>query len=242
MKFISNPNLPDKKVNGVIISDINLEIINELQNNYHIECISPSPLSEVTGSERFHADMSVFHFGNELFICDKDNTVVKSLKALGSRILTSSGITAKTPLLNACIINNRLLCNPDTTDDAIIDFCIKNNYSILPVKQKYVRCSVAIVSDNSIITSDNGIAAVCEKEKIDYLKIQPGNIKLEGYEYGFIGGCCGLIDRDLLVFSGKIEMHPDYENIRRFARNYGVYIDSLSNSELYDIGGIMPIF
>ena len=73
------------------------------------------------------------------------------------------------------------------------------------------------------------------------LKIQKGFISLPGYDYGFIGGCCGKLSKNILAFTGKIESHPDYNNIKDFCRNYNVNVLSLTNDDLLDIGGILPI-
>ena len=40
---------------------------------------------------------------------------------------------------------------------------------------------------------------------------------------------------------GNVELHRDFENMRDFAKNYGVELYSLSNGQLYDIGGIIPV-
>ena len=67
------------------------------------------------------------------------------------------------------------------------------------------------------------------------------DIQLDGYDYGFIGGCCGFIDKNTLVFSGNVKLHKNYEDIKAFAGNYKVDVVSLSNEMLYDIGGILPV-
>ena len=46
---------------------------------------------------------------------------------------------------------------------------------------------------------------------IDVLLIRPGYIELPGYPYGFIGGTNGNLSKDIIVFSGSLKEHPDYE-------------------------------
>ena len=46
------------------------------------------------------------------------------------------------------------------------------------------------------------------------LLISSGDIKLEGYDYGFIGGASGKISDNTVVFFGNAEMHPYYSSIR----------------------------
>ena len=243
MNFFRNPNLPDRAVRGVIMSDKLPELCAQLRKNYGTEIISPSPLRSVTGSERFHADMCICHTGGNHFVCDKDNTkLIGKLAGIDAYVEKCEGITAANPLLNACFLGDNVICNIKKTSTQILKKCHESNFRILNVRQSYARCSAAVVSSNALITSDEGIYSLCKKEMIDCLLIPSGNIQLEGYDYGFIGGCCGLIDKDLLVFTGNIKKHPSYLDIKAFSKNFGVYIESLSDLNLYDIGGILPIF
>ena len=54
---------------------------------------------------------------------------------------------------------------------------------------------MAVVSNKAIITSDKVIAHEAKKVDLDVLLIPPGDIILPGLDYGFIGGCCGLIEK-----------------------------------------------
>ncbi len=240
-KYIDFPNLPESEVTEVIMSGDRLFIC-ELMNNYHINILLPCPLKNIDGSEKYHADMAVCHLGGNKFVMDENNReLINGFVSLGADVSVSGGIDAKNPKLNVCFLKDRVICNKDKADRKILDFCLKKNIGILHTKQSYSACSTAVVNENAVITADNSIYGVCIKNGIDVLKINEGYIRLDGYDYGFIGGCCGLIDKDLLVFSGDITRHPDCENIKAFTKNYGVDIASLGKSELYDIGGILPI-
>lgn len=71
--------------------------------------------------------------------------------------------------------------------------------------------------------------------------LSKGQIKLSGYSYGFIGGCCGFIDKSTLVFTGKIDSHTDSKKIKKFLDKYNVNALELTKNCLTDIGGIIPI-
>ena len=241
-RFISSPNLPENMVSHVIMSDYIIDAVNEIKTNFIISVTVPDSISDITGSEKYHADMGTCHLGGNRFIIDSSNQSVKEkLIELDAKYELCSGISEKEPLLNVCILGKKILCNIRKTEKRIIDFARENNMKIIHTNQGYTKCSVAVVSENAVITSDKGIAALCNKENIDVLLIKEGFIDLEGYPYGFIGGCCGKISPEILAFSGKIESHPDFENINSFALNYNINIISLSNKPLYDIGGIHPI-
>lgn len=140
---------------------------------------------------------------------------------------------------NCANIGKRIICNKKYTNKAILNFAEENNIDIIDVKQGYAKCSICKVSDNAIITEDSGIAKAALKNKIDVLKIEKGFVRLNGYEYGFIGGCSGLLKKSLLAFNGCIELHPQYDSIKSFCDKYSVSIVSLSDERLYDIGSII---
>lgn len=72
--------------------------------------------------------------------------------------------------------------------------------------------------------------------------LSKGQIKLSGYSYGFIGGCCGFIDKNLIAFNGKLSTYNDAGKIKNFLRKYNVNYVELTDKPLTDIGGIVPIF
>lgn len=74
------------------------------------------------------------------------------------------------------------------------------------------------------------------------LLISSGDIKLEGYDYGFIGGASGKISDNTVVFFGNAEMHPCYSSIRELCLKNKIGIKILcKNMPLTDVGGIVKI-
>ena len=240
--FLEYANLPRGNVTCVVVSDIIPELLTELVNNYSIKVVVPSPLNKISGSEKYHADMSFFHLGMNRFILDKNNNDLKKhMEKIGGIITDCDQISASVPKLNACLLKDVMICNKTITDENIRNYCNEKKIKLLHTKQRYAKCSTAIVTDNAVITTDESIYRICKEEGIDVLKVRNEGIDLYGYNYGFIGGCCGLISNNLLAFSGAIQNHPDYNNIKAFAGNYGISIISLGSNKLYDIGGIIPV-
>lgn len=243
--YVKNPNLPENKVSYVIMSDYKPEFIKELES-FEIKTIIPDKLDGILGAEAYHADMTVCHIGENKFITAKNNkTLTEKLCSINAEVTESieavSGTYPKITSLNVCIFGNNLICNTKFTDKNIIDICRENKFHIFHTNQGYTKCSSVVISSNAIITADESIYKLCRENKIDVLKIFPGDIILDGYDYGFIGGTCGFIDKNTLAFSGNIKLHKNYYDIRNFAQNYGVDLLSLSNDKLCDIGGILPI-
>ena len=160
--------------------------------------------------------------------------------------LNIDAVTVKSPVscvyprdigLNAAVVGDYLICNVKYTDETVLEHADK----IIDVKQGYAKCSVCMVDENSIITSDAGIYSAAKKNNIEVLLISKGHITLDGYNYGFIGGCSGLISKNKLAFTGSIAVHPDYEKIKKFCEGRGVEIVSLSNEKLYDYGSMFIV-
>ena len=242
-EFVSKPNIPERKVKCAVISELVPDIVNELQR-LGIRTIISQRLDSVEGSESAHADMSLFHVGNEqIYVSRNISPVLRDrLVSEGMSVTyTEMPVTAKAPCLNACLIGDKVICNTKLIDKGLMKKLSDSGKQILHTNQGYAKCSTAVVNENAVITADNSIYELCRRNDIDVLHIEYGHIMLEGYPYGFIGGSCALLSPDTLAFFGDISKHPDYSNIRSFTKNHGVDIISLSNQELYDVGGIIAI-
>lgn len=192
-----------------------------------------------------HPDMLMF-FGDKLY-CHKKyyETAAKSLEkaALCSGLeisVSDEEHSEKYPndiLFNAAEVGSCLFCNKAYTSALLLEYAKKRGLTLVNVRQGYAKCSVCIVSSNAAITSDRSIAVAMEKQGVDVLFISPGGIRLDGMNYGFIGGASGA-DAENVFFCGAISSHPDGEKIDRFCREHQKTPISLSNEPLYDVGTI----
>ena len=161
-------------------------------------------------------------------------------------------------IYNAACTGKYFIHNTKHTDPELLDF-IKNQPSgtpeepadnlnshqsetagtieIISVPQGYTKCSTLIIDENSIITSDVGIYNSCYS-KLDVLLIDKGHIRLQGFDYGFIGGTSGRVG-DTIIFNGDITQHPDYEKIAAFIESRGLKIKYFAEYPLEDIGSII---
>ena len=200
--------------------------------------------------ESSHADMQALNIDNKAVILLKDNIYLNSQiidKTKNSSIefiFTEKAFDEfKYPecvKLNIAIVGHYAICNFKYSDKAVINTLKKYNYELINVNQGYAKCSVSVVGDEAVITSDNSIFRAVQG-KIDCLKIQEGHIYLCEKYGGFIGGSSFLSDKSTLAFTGDITAHPDYINIKSFCRNHGVDVMSLSKSPLCDVGGVVVI-
>lgn len=108
------------------------------------------------------------------------------------------------------------------------------------VKQGYSKCSMLNVGDGGVITSDRGIAkALARKEGVEVCTIEPGDVVLEGMEYGFIGGTGGMVSESEIVLSGSYSDHRSKEKIDGFLKARKLKVTLTSNSKIVDLGSII---
>ena len=192
----------------------------------------------------YHADLSFFFDGMDtLFIAKEFSAFEDELKQYVSNVVVlNKKLSEKYPgdvLLNCVCVGKNLICNTDTVYQEIVGKMKTSGYNIINVKQGYTKCSVVPVSESALITDDESIFSECRNHGLDVLKVQKGSVYLEGFDYGFIGGTCGLVDNEL-IFNGDITSHPDFDSIDLFLKKYGIIPVSFEN-KLTDIGSIISI-
>ncbi len=242
--FINKANLPDKKVRTVIAGNLP-EYTKELFNKDGIEVLEIISESVLSTPVSFHADLQCIHLKNERILLNKNQTDLKiELENLGFNVDLFEIKKGEHPFdccVNAAFIGNKVICKFDILEEKLKKYIVDNKLNVINVNQGYSKCSVCIVDDNSIITEDESVKNTCEKHGFDVLFIRKGFVRLDGYDYGFIGGASFKTDKDTLAFIGKVENHPDYERIRDFTSKKGIRIRSYSDFELTDVGSIIPI-
>lgn len=140
---------------------------------------------------------------------------------------------------NAACTGKFFIHNFDITAPELLQAARDMGMTMINVKQGYAKCNVAIVDENSIITSDRGIAAACEEHPdLEVLLIEPGYIRLDGFETGFIGGATGIVGNEF-VFNGNIGIHPDFARILEFIESRGLTPKWFPEYQLTDIGSIL---
>ena len=201
--------------------------------------IDTKPIKALYTEVEGHGDMQI-HIVNGKAICEPTvyNYYLKKLKNVDV-ICGSVAINGKYPediAYNTCAIGNTAVCKVSNTAPEII-----NEYkNIIDTRQGYAKCSLCVLNDYSVITSDNGLYKQLTNLGFNILKINPGHIALGSME-GFIGGASGLIKPNLIAFNGDISEHPDYKNIKCFCRDLNIDIISLKKGVLTDIGSFLVV-
>ncbi len=238
-KPIVSPNLPKRTTVHLCLSPQYPAFTEQLEKLGFI-CLSPSVCPAVLEPLQLHVDMLLNVLGGGKFVVESSqNKLIAQLAELGFELAASFTLGSEYPadiLLNSCVLGDKIICKAENTPQII-----KNNRKAVNTKQGYAKCSCAVVDENSIITDDSDIFAKATENGVDALLISKGDVLLSGFEYGFIGGCCGKIAPDTLAFCGDIKTHRNYSQINAFLRDRGVYPLSLCEGRLCDIGSIIPL-
>ncbi len=242
-RFLENPNLPLNKVTTVI-ADIDDIALKNLFEDLFIKIVSvdKNMFLEVPVSK--HADILGNYVGKSTFLVDKHQVKLsRFVEDNNGKLIIIDEI--KSPYPNDCLLNfadigDYIICNKSILTEKIANHLPEK--AIIDVKQGYSKCSICICKRNTVITDDISIyKAISTCDSIKSLLVEKGNIAIKKYDYGFIGGCCGLIDKDVLLFNGDLSTHTDFDKIKKFLYDNKVNYIDIKGKPLTDIGSIIPI-
>jgi len=248
MRYIKEANLPKAPVKVVIVDgriseeaeksllDMNIRVIKTIKYQGLYEAIS------------CHPDIMLHHLGGDRMVYAPGTSaqLLEELHNLGFKLIEGgTPLTGTYPgdiSYNVAVVGNFAFHNTKYTDNVLKSELYKRDIELVHVNQGYTKCSVSVVDDSSIITSDVGICKAAEKKGLDVLLIEPDqNIELYGLDYGFIGGSSGLIDKDKWALSGNFEKLKSADLIYDFLKSKSIKIISLTHNNVVDIGSILPV-
>lgn len=190
-----------------------------------------------------HADLSTIKLGSKMVVSRhifENKLLVKRITNRGMELICcareQSCAYPKDVNLCACAAGEYLIHNFSHTDEAVMT---NSGHIKINVKQGYANCMILALG-NRIITADKGIATKAAEYGINVLKIESGNIKLEGYDEGFIGGA-SFVCGNRVYFTGDIYGHPSSDDILTFISTAGFEICCLSDLDLFDIGSAVVL-
>lgn len=192
-----------------------------------------------------HADLMLFQTDGKIFmyreLIDMLPPLISSLESRGYAVVSvdtpPSGKYPDDIALNWLRVGRYIFCKKSHVAREVSEYTEKMGYTVVNVNQGYARCNACPVSDSGIITADPSLLRAASNVGVDTLSVSAGNVELSCYEYGFIGGACGVFE-DKVYFSGDIYSHPDGKKIVEFCRARGIEVFSLSDEPLRDVGSI----
>lgn len=249
LKYLNKPCLPENKVYLALVSSEYPEIYDRLYSDFNVNTIKITENISLSDDISTHADCIFTQIDSDNAIVDKGtyNNIVNNLTK-GDREFNffTSANRIKSPYpyeagLNVRIIGKRMLCNSKYVDKNLLMLAKQSSLTVIHCNQGYTACSTIILNDYALITDDESIHHSAKNNGIDSILISKGSVRLKGHEYGFIGGTCGMIDKNVLAFTGKLESHKDSDMIKAFLNKYNVECVELSDGPLIDVGGIIPV-
>lgn len=194
---------------------------------------------EVSG----HPDIFMFQHGKTVIAASNTpsevlDAVRRSDAELIVSLLSSGNQLADSTYFNSCATNTYWLHKARCAAPEVANFCMNKQFVSMP--QAYMRCTTAAVSDNCIISSDAGVCAALSRSGIHSMYVDPSEISLPGFRYGFFGGTCGCTETKLF-FLGNILEHTWGGELDTFLSLQGIEPVCLCNGKLYDGGGIFFI-
>ena len=216
-----------------------------MMHGWHVVALPPSPrLGSAVAS---HPDMLIASVGGELVTsADYCETAACAISEIYDNLRVKIHFTSdvhgeKYPsdvIFNSLIIKDKIFARLDTLSPYLIELSRKKELTPVNMNQGYPACTVLKLSDEAVITADEGAARVLRENGIRVYMIENGGIRLSPYEYGFIGGAAGRW-QDTVYFMGDARTHPSWDRINEAISAEGLRVVMLGEGPLLDLGGIL---
>ena len=230
---------------AVLSSKVSEECKSKLRELGYTPLLLP-PFARLSHPVDTHADMLFFTLGKniithrEYYACAKDVFDVLCSECGVELLLCDADVGDKYPediAYNALAAEGVLFSKTKHTSPLILALARECGLSLSDVAQGYTACSTLSLGSGQVICADTSLSAEYENHGITVTRITNGSVKLEPYEYGFIGGCSG-VDGDTVFFAGDLDTHSDADLIKKAIAKNGMKAVSLADGVLYDVGGI----
>ena len=214
------------KKNVYLSENVNNALVEYLiTNGWTIKIVSA--YSEIKTGISSHPDIYMCKLG----VLDEAEVFFGDRAALGEKYPADV-------IYNAACTGKYFIHNLKYTSPELLKLAENRGFTLINTRQGYAKCSLALIDENSVITSDEGTAKALKNAGLDVLLIEKGYVRLEGYDYGFIGGACGRVG-NVMVFNGNLAAHPDYGRIESFILSKGLLLKFFPEYPLEDIGSVI---
>ena len=188
-----------------------------------------------------HPDLSILNIDEDIYI---ENSVYdyysEYLSGFNLKKVDVSNFKNGEMVLNIAKNKKYFFHNEKFTTKEIFEK-LRLNREYVKINQGYANCSM-ICLENHIITSDEGVYKTLKAENIDVELVTNEGIILNGYKNGFVGGTCGFVSDDILLFYGDVTKYRDYDIIKRVADEENVKTLYPKDETFVDLGGIISLW
>ena len=216
------------------------EMIKSIEKFFNIKTVISPSIPSLSGAVSTHPDMGIHFLKNDIAVCAPE-VYEYYLGFLGQNI--NNLICGKMSLnstypndiaYNVLRVKSYIFANLKYTDKNILEYYQKNRYNVINTKQGYAKCSAAVFGD-VVLTEDAGLFKLLSNIKdIKAYLIEKGNVRLDGYDYGFIGGATGFIN-NTAIFCGSIKD----QNIKDILLKNNISYFEAEGDGLYDYGSVI---
>lgn len=248
MNFIDIPNLPQNPVCLAVVDGRISAAAEAALIRLGVRLLKTQRHPCLYEAVSFHPDMILHHTGRNRIVHapGMGSKLAASLVEAGFTLKCGeTGLASEYPrdiAYNAARVGNFYFHNLKHTDPVLRKELENADVEPVYVEQGYTKCSIAIIDDSTIITSDVGIVRAAERKGIQALLIRHDqNILLPGLDMGFIGGATGLADRHRLAVNGDASLLEDYIPVYRLLSQKKIQLLSLSDLQVTDTGSIIPL-
>lgn len=241
-KWMERPNLPAGRVTLVAVAQTATTVRLAIQRR-GMQVLPVPPSHALAAPVAAHADMLLLPMPAGFWFCGSRAVESQVAERASSVHRTYVRVQSPYPLecgLNVACVGQWIFANPKCLDARVLAY-LQTIGVLVPVRQGYTKCNVAVVTEHAIMTEDPGIAEAAAYVGLDVLQLEPGAVRLPGYSYGFLGGACGKLSASELAFTGSLDKHPQAAQIRLFLQRHDVHPVELCEGALLDIGGIVPL-
>lgn len=245
MERFCEPFLPKGRVRRAFISKLMPDNIVAELNDMGVITYKLGKSANLSGETAYHPDMLVNNYRYGQWICEYNaqylpkefpyrSIFIESEKELGD-------LYPDNCIFNNFRLNGTLFCGM-YADRQIKSYSMYDGLQMKFCSQAYVKCSCVIVAQRAAITSDKQIGKYMRMFGIDVLMLpDEDDIGLSNLSHGLLGGCTGLLSKDLLAFTGNLATYKYGNDVVDFCKDHGVDAYSLTRDYMYDYGGILPI-
>lgn len=140
---------------------------------------------------------------------------------------------------NISRLSKYVFANTKYADKKILNYYSTNGYNIIHVNQGYTACNSLIIG-STLLTEDVGIhnTIMVNDLNIKCELLPYGEVELEKFPYGFIGGTAGSFG-NMVYFCGEPSKCSYCNVIDKVLKAEGVKSIALSDGPLHDFGGII---
>ena len=215
-----------------------------LKNNYNVITADNNTINRSLAN---HVDLVCSKITEQTFIVEKrQERIIKHLKEKGSIVKTEFiPDDSEYPVdcrINFAVFGKLVFGNSKAMSESIMNMLEESGLKFIHENQGYTKCSTLVLNNNAAITDDKSVFNKIKENNIECILINKGDIKLEGFEYGFIGGAsCVDKKRNKVIFFGDLFLHRDSSIIIDFIRKNNMNFEYIPGKPLTDIGGAIII-